>query len=197
MDVDGRATTVLINEVRTNLEEVVMIGTGADKQPSGLFGAAGFTAVAQPDAAANKPTYGLDSISLACFTIMKDVWEMPDFIVMHPLDWHEITTARDDDGNLQFMHPTEAALMRILGIPVILSPFTAPNAAQGNVCLGAFRMNAALVDRRDLTIARTNVHDANFTKDVITIKGSVRAAVARFRDKAFAKVTSFNGKKSQ
>ena len=123
-DVDGRATRVLINEIRTNLEEALMIGVGG-AEPTGLFSKSGFTEVAHAAAASGKTNWGLDYISLALFTIMKDVWEMPDYIVMHPLDWHELTTARDRDGRLQFMHPTEAAMMRILGTPVILSPFCA------------------------------------------------------------------------
>ena len=56
-------------------------------------------------------------------TIMSNVWMMPDHVVMHPLDWHSLSTTRGTDGHLQFMEPAEVAQKRVLGLPVILSPY--------------------------------------------------------------------------
>ena len=126
-------------------------------------------------------------------TIMKDVWMMPDRVVMNPLDWHALSTTRGSDGHLQFMDPTEAAQKRVLGLPVVFSPWMTRDQAKGTVGIGAFSTAAAIVDRRDVQLARTDAHDENFTKDVITIKASVRVAGLKFYDQAFRTITSFAG----
>ena len=194
-DVDALVAEQLMFELRNAVERDLLIGPGGDKRMTGLLNGVGTEA--QAAGTATVPTWGLDMISKASMTIMQDVWMMPDRVVMTPLAWHSLSTARDNDGRLQFMDPTEAAALRVLGLPVVLSPFTSETKGNANttVGIGAFSTAAALVDRRDVRIARTDAHDANFTKDVITIKASVRVANARYYAKAFRTVTDFGGRK--
>ena len=196
-DVDGLVADQLRLELRNSVERDLLQGTGNNGRMNGIFGVSGYTNFAYANPGANLTSYGMDEISKGMFTIMKDVWMMPDRVVMHPLDWHALSTTRDEDGRLQFMDPTEAAAQRVFGLPVVFSAhMNLASGNQGNVGLGAFGSAAAIVDRREVQIARTDAHDENFTKDVMTIKASVRVAAARFYDNAFYRITGFQGKRA-
>ena len=194
-DVDMLIADQLRRELRNSVERDLLLGTGSNNRTNGLFGVAGFTDVAYANPGANLTSYGMDEISKGIFTVMKDVWMMPDCVVMHPLDWHELSTTRDDQGRLQFMDPTEAAAQRIFGLPVVFTPWMKADLTQGNVGIGAFGTAALIADRRDVMLARTDAHDQNFTKDVMTIKANVRLAVARLYNQGFYRVTDFKGKR--
>ena len=197
-DIDGLVADQLRRELRNSVERDLLLGTGANNRMQGIFGYSlpGTSTTDFVAPASGTTDYGFDYISHGIFTMMKEIWMMPDRVVMHPLDWHKLSTTRDTQGRLQFMDPTEAAAKRVLGLPVSFTPWMAEDASQGTVGLGAFASAAALIDRRDVQLSRTDAHDENFTKDVLTIKASVRVAAARFYDSAFRRVTNFEGKKS-
>ena len=64
---------------------------------------------------------GFDLISKSVMKIMKDVWVIPDRVVMHPIDWHALSTTATD-GRLQFMDPTEATKNGVRGLPEVFAP---------------------------------------------------------------------------
>ena len=195
-DVDALIAEQLRRELRNQVEVELMLGTGIHGRMQGIFGSGtvGTEALAAPTVGATGAVnYGFDLLSKAHMQILKDTWMMPDRFVMDPLDFHSLSTTRGSDGHLQFMDPTEAAAKRVLGLPVVFSPYMNRAMTPGTVGIGAFSTAAALVDRRDVQLSRTDAHDANFTKDVITIKASVRVAGLKFYEKAFRTVTNFSG----
>ena len=196
-DVDTLISEQLQLELRNTVERDLMLGSGNNERMEGLLvGLGSGQTTAMPAGSSTKPIWGFDYISQAIFQIVKDLWFMPDAVVMDPLAWSALSTARTSQGQLQFMDPTEAAQMRVLGLPVILSPYTAHTNPHQTVAVGAWARGAALVDRRDVTLSRTDSHSTRFVEDVVTIKGSVRIANARFYDKAFRTITAFDGRKA-
>ena len=197
-DVDGLVADQLRRELRNSVERDLLQGTGANDRMQGLLnGLPAGQSTAQGPGTGTVPTWGFDTIANAVNTIISDLWMMPDRIVMSPLAWDSLVTARDNDGRLQFMTEQAAAAKQVYGLPVVFSPYaSATKAARDTtVAIGAFGTAGALVDRRDVLLARTDAHDENFTKDVVTIKASARVATARFYDKAFRLVTNFAGRR--
>ena len=194
---DQYATMELVRELRNSADREVLIGPGGNSRMAGLFGVANtFTTKVQPAAAANNPSFGWISISEAMATIMKDVWSPVDFIIMHPLDWHSYITATDDENRPLVLDKDERKDKTILGVPVLESVNMTQDASQGTVFVGAFRMNSNILDRQQVSVARTDAHDENFIKDVVVVKAGVRMAVLKKRNNAFYSITAFSGKKS-
>ena len=196
-DVDSLIADQLRMELRNSVDRDLLNGPGGTTDRMlGLLDSVGTEAMGA--GTANKPLFGYDFISKAANQIITDTWLMPDCVVMSPMAWNSLSTARDNDGRLQMLDPQEVMQKQINGLPVKLSPHVGATVAtrDSTVAIGAFSTAGMLVDRQDVMLSRTDSHDANYTKDVITIKATVRVASARLYDKAFRTVTAFGGRKA-
>jgi HK97 family phage major capsid protein len=108
-----------------------------------------------------------------------------DGVVMHPLDWQDIRTLQDANGNYIWGHPADAGPNRIWGLPVVVTTAQTQNTA----LVGAFRLGAQVFYRQGLTVESTNSNEDDFKRNLIAMRAEQREALAVYRPKAFCTVT--------
>ena len=100
--------------------------------------------------------------------------------VMHPTDWARIELTKDAGGQYIIGYPQGSVQPTLWGLPVV-----ATQAITADKFLtGAFRMGAQIFDRWDARVEVGYVND-DFTKNLVTILGEERLALAIYRPEAF------------
>lgn len=148
---------------------------------------------------ATTTTKGLiDAILKATVDIQTQTGEedglIADAIVVHPLDWYKLRTAKDNAGQY------------LLGGP-IAGPYgngvveVAPNPwgvryvvrstaiAEGTVLVGAFFEGGTIYVRKGVTIKASDSHGDTFVHDMSTIRGFARLGFGVDYPQAFVKIT--------
>lgn len=100
--------------------------------------------------------------------------------VLNPIDWAEMEMLKDSEGRYIIGNPQGTAAPSLWGLPVV--PTQAMVA--GDFLTGAFRMGAQLFDRWDARVETGYVND-DFTKNLVTVLGEERVALAVYRPEAF------------
>jgi Predicted phage phi-C31 gp36 major capsid-like protein len=100
--------------------------------------------------------------------------------VLNPIDWTSIETLKDADGRYIIGNPQGTIAPTMWGLPVVQTQAM----AAGTFLTGAFRLGAQLFDRWDARIEVGYVND-DFTKNLVTILGEERLALAVYRPEAF------------
>lgn len=100
--------------------------------------------------------------------------------VLHPTDWAEMELTKDSQGRYLIGNPQGTAAPTLWGLPVV------PTQAMGvgDFLTGAFSMGAQLFDRWDARVETGYVND-DFIKNLVTILGEERVALAVYRPEAF------------
>lgn len=100
--------------------------------------------------------------------------------ILHPSDWAEMELMKDSQGRYLIGNPQGTAAPTLWGLPVV------PTQAMpvGDFLTGAFSMGAQLFDRWDARVETGYVND-DFTKNLVTILGEERVALAVYRPEAF------------
>lgn len=101
-------------------------------------------------------------------------------IVMHPTDWARIELTKDTTGRYIIGNPQGNLAPTLWGLPVV--PTQAISVDK--VLVGAFQLGAQIFDRWDARIEVGYVND-DFTKNLVTILGEERLALAVYRPEAF------------
>ncbi len=103
-----------------------------------------------------------------------------DGIVMNPADWAWIELLKDTTGRYIIGDPQGNIGATLWGLPVV------PSMAMtvDKVLVGAFRTGAQIFDRWETTI-ETGYENDDFTKNLVTILGEKRLALATYRPGAF------------
>jgi HK97 family phage major capsid protein len=100
--------------------------------------------------------------------------------VLHPTDWAQIETLKDDVGRYIIGNPQGTAQPTLWSLPVV-----ATQAITARKFLtGAFKLGAQVFDRWDARVEVGYVND-DFTKNLVTILGEERLALAVYRPEAF------------
>jgi HK97 family phage major capsid protein len=103
-------------------------------------------------------------------------------VVLHPTDWEELETLKDDNGRyLLFNLAAEGAQPRIWRAPVVET--VAMNA--GSFLLGAFGMAATLWDLEQGNVRISDSHSDFFVKNKVAILAEERLALTVFRPESF------------
>jgi HK97 family phage major capsid protein len=104
----------------------------------------------------------------------------PDGIVMNPADWAWIELLKDSQGRYIIGNPQGNIGASLWGLPVV------PTMAMtiDKVLVGAFMTGAQIFDRWETTI-ETGYENDDFTKNMVTILGEKRLAIATYRPGAF------------
>lgn len=100
--------------------------------------------------------------------------------VMHPTDWAVIETLKDSTGRYIIGNPQGTATPTLWGLPVVATQAITVR----KFLTGAFRLGAQLFDRWDGRIETGFVND-DFIKNLVTILGEERLALAVYRPEAF------------
>lgn len=111
-------------------------------------------------------------------------------IVMHPVDWAEIETQKDANGNYIVGDPRGQVEKRLWGLPVVDSDAI----SVGKVLVGAMNMAAQVFDREDANVQVSTEDRDNFIKNAVTIRAEERLALAVTRPESFVYGNLVDGK---
>ncbi|MCD1620747.1 phage major capsid protein [Salipiger manganoxidans] len=100
--------------------------------------------------------------------------------VMNPIDWARIELTKDADGRYIIGNPQGGISPTLWNLPVV------PTQAMGvdKFLTGAFRLGAQIFDRWDARVEAGYVND-DFTRNLVTLLGEERLALAVYRPEAF------------
>lgn len=101
-------------------------------------------------------------------------------MILHPNDWEDIELTKTDDGAYVFANPLALAGPVLWGRRVVVT------AAQteGEFTIGAFNLAAQIFDREDIAVEIATQNEDDFVKNVVTIRGEERLAMAVHRPEA-------------
>ena len=102
-------------------------------------------------------------------------------IVLHPSDWAEIELTKDTQGRYIFANPQQMAGPSLWGRPVVATQAM----DEGDFLTGAFMLGAQIFDREQAAVELSTEDRDNFIKNMITIRGEERLALAVYRPEAF------------
>ncbi|WP_408585926.1 phage major capsid protein [Novosphingobium sp.] len=175
--IDGR--------LRYGLEYVeegqLLNGSGTGTDLNGIYTqATAYSAPLTPTAAGNLTK--IDVIRLAM--LQAALAEYPaSGIVMNPIDWADIELTKTDDGAYLFANPQGGSEPRLWRLPVVETQAM----TSGKFLTGAFQMGAQIFDREDANVEISTEDSDNFRKNLVTIRGEERLALATYRPEAFVK----------
>jgi len=101
--------------------------------------------------------------------------------VLNPIDWARIETLKDDVGRYIIGNPQDGTTPTLWRLPVVETP--AIDA--GHFLTGAFKLGAQIFDREDANVLLSTEDRDNFIKNMVTIRGEERLALAVYRPEAF------------
>lgn len=100
--------------------------------------------------------------------------------VLNPIDWTTLELKKDDIGRYIIGQPQGSTAPTLWNLPVVgTQAMTA-----GKFLTGAFRMGAQIFDRWEGRVESGYVND-DFTKNLVTLLGEERVALAVYRPEAF------------
>ncbi len=100
--------------------------------------------------------------------------------VLHPTDWATIETLKDTTGRYIIGNPQGTTTPTLWGLPVVATQAITVR----KFLTGAFRLGAQLFDRWDARVETGFVND-DFIKNLVTVLGEERLALAVYRPEAF------------
>lgn len=100
--------------------------------------------------------------------------------ILHPIDWARAETTKDDMGRYILGEPADGAPPRLWRLPVVETP--AMNVDK--FLTGAFKLACQLFDREDANVELSTEDRDNFVKNMVTIRGEERVALAVYRPEA-------------
>lgn len=100
--------------------------------------------------------------------------------IMNPIDWAWIETMKDGEGRYLIGNPQGTLSPTLWNLPVVQTQAISVD----KFLTGAFRLGAQLFDRWDSRVEAGYEND-DFTKNLVTILGEERLALAVYRPEAF------------
>ncbi|CDX49215.1 Major capsid protein [Mesorhizobium plurifarium] len=100
--------------------------------------------------------------------------------VLNPIDWTYIETQKDDIGRYIIGNPQGSITPTLWGLPVVQTQ----SMTVRKFLTGAFKLGAQIFDRWDARVEAGFEND-DFTKNLITILGEERVALAVYRPESF------------
>jgi HK97 family phage major capsid protein len=100
--------------------------------------------------------------------------------VLNPIDWTTIELTKDGEGRYIIGNPQGTATPTLWSLPVVATQAI----AQSKFLTGAFKLGAQVFDRWDARIETGFVND-DFIKNLVTVLGEERLALALYRPEAF------------
>lgn len=102
-------------------------------------------------------------------------------IVLNPTDWARIELTKDLEGRYIFAMPQNESTPRLWGRPVVSTPAMTVT----KFLTGAFKLGAQIFDREDANVEISTEDGDNFKKNLVTLRGEERLALAVYRPEAF------------
>ncbi len=193
--VQGYLDSRLRTMVNLAVGDQILAGSGVAPNLTGILNVSGINTFDFSSFSGNLKRIG--QVYEAITEIQKDSFLSPDAIIMHPSDWYQVVTevnAVTTSGSLNplFVGAGQfggAVGQTLWGLPVVLDT-TRP---AGTAIVGVFGGGQAchIVARQGMEVAMSDSHDANFTKDIIVMKATVRLGFPVYRATAFCTITNF------
>jgi HK97 family phage major capsid protein len=101
--------------------------------------------------------------------------------VMHPTDWAKIELTKDTQGRYIVGDPQSQLSKRLWTLPVV----DTQAIAVGHFLTGAFKLGAQIFDRLTAEVLISTETEDDFIRNMITIRGEERLALAVYRPQAF------------
>ncbi|QDP46748.1 MAG: putative major capsid protein [Prokaryotic dsDNA virus sp.] len=196
--VQGYLDSRLRTMVNLAVTDQIIAGGGVAPNLTGILNATGINTFAYGGYSGGLKRIG--QIYEAITEIQKDSFLNPDAIIMHPSDWYQVVTEVADTSGTSGAGFTQtqplfigagqfggAVGQTLWGLPVVLDT-TRP---AGTAIVGVFGGGQAIhiVARQGMEIAMSDSHDANFTKDIMVMKATVRLGLPIYRASAFCSIT--------
>lgn len=169
-------------------DDQLLLGDGTGQNLTGILVDAGVTdigEIANGTTDAVLPTAMIDHIRAAVTACQVNEYYNINGLVMNPVDFATLETAKATDGHyiLVPFAATNSQTTTIWRVPVVIT-----NAIPvGQFILGDWQMGAVIYDRESVSVAVSEQHSDNFTKNAVTIRGEERFTLAIPLPKAFAK----------
>jgi HK97 family phage major capsid protein len=169
-------------------DQQLLLGDGTGQNLTGILVDAGVTdigEIANGTTDAELPAAMIDHIRAAVTACQVNEYYNINGLVMNPTDFATLETAKATDGHyiLVPFAATNDQTTTIWRIPVVIT-----NAMPvGQFLLGDWQMGAVIYDRESVSVAVSEQHNDNFTKNAVTIRGEERLTLAVPLPKAFAK----------
>lgn len=156
-------------------EQQILKGDGTGQNLDGLVPNA--TAYAAPGSLVADNV--IDKLRLAALQVA--LAEYPaDGFVLNPIDWAAIELLKDDMGRYLIGNPQGTLAPTLWNLPVVATP----SMTQNEFLVGAFGSQAQIFDRWQSRIEVGYVND-DFIRNLVTILGEERVALAIYRPEAF------------
>ena len=169
-------------------DDQLLLGDGTGQNLTGILVDADVSdigEIASGTTAAELPAAMIDHIRAAVTQCQVNEYYNINGLVMNPVDFATLETAKATDGHyiLVPFAATNSQTTTIWRVPVVIT-----NAIPvGQFILGDWQMGAVIYDRESVSVAVSEQHSDNFTKNAVTIRGEERFTLAIPLPKAFAK----------
>lgn len=168
-------------------DEQLLLGDGTGGNMTGLLVDADIPTVGELPSTttpAEKAGAMIDHIRSAVTTCQTNEYYNMTGIVLNPVDWEILETAKATDGHyLMIQFPSEGASERIWRMPVVVT-----NAMPAdNFILGDWTMGAKIYDRESVEIRVSESHADYFVKNGVAVLAEERYVLGIQRPKAFCK----------
>ncbi len=158
-------------------EQQLLNGSGTSGNLTGLITAA--TAYADPSGGDFGTATMIDQLRLAM--LQGELAEYPaSGMVLNPIDWAGLELTKDSENRYIFANPTGMAGPRLWSLPVV----STQAMVRDKFLVGAFRPAAQIFDRQEATVEISTEDQDNFIKNLVTIRGEERLALAIYRPEA-------------
>lgn len=158
-------------------EGELLLGDGTGQHLTGLVTAA--TAYAQQFTPAGTEQ-AIDRLRQASLQATLALYPATGY-VLHPTDWAKIETLKDTQGRYLVGDPQGRIAKTLWGLPVVDTQAMTVN----HFLTGAFMLGAQIFDRMGIEVLLSTENSDDFEKNMITIRGEERLALAIYRPTAF------------
>lgn len=179
----GQLSTILDNflvwGVQQKLEAEMLSGDGSAGHFTGILATSGI----QQQPAVSGDVAGIEALRQAIALVQLNGAATPTGVLLSVQDDANLDLARDAQGRYFGLGPFGSGPSTIWGIP----RYVCWGLPQGTAVVADFSL-AVLWDREAASVAVSDSHGTNFTQNLVTCLGELRAAFAVIRPQAFAVV---------
>jgi HK97 family phage major capsid protein len=164
--------TRLIYALRLEEDKKLLTGTGEDNDIIGL--------IKKQTPYKRGGGSKIDVIRKAIGQVQESAYS-PTGVILNPLDWEEIELSKGTEGHYLIVNSVvDGAAQKIWRLPVVMTH----HMPAGNFQVGAYKLAAQFWDRQEAMIEISREDKDNFTKKMVTILASERAALTVYRPAA-------------
>jgi len=178
----------LVVDVDLDKQSQLISGDGTGTNLQGLLNRTGIQTETAANAADNA-----DALYRAITKIQTATGRRADAIVLHPMDYQKLRLMKDANGQYMgggFFQGQYGAGVNAIDQPIWTKRVVqSSEIPQGTAIVGAFRQGGTVYTKGGMRIAATNTNEDDFIKNMVTVRGEERIALAVRLPEAFVKVT--------